>query len=323
MIERVFPMRLPGPLATLRTDSGGQRPITLDGGLATQCEAMGYDISGNLWSAGLLRTDPDAIRRAHLAYLEAGAEIIISASYQVSRSGFRREGLPAADADHALAASVELAVSARDEFASSNTGRAPALVAASVGPYGATLHDGSEYTGAYEIDAGALRDFHRERLHILDRSGADLLACETIPSLAEAQVLRDLLQTTRTPAWVSFCCRDGGHISDGTSIETGAALYANHPGVFAIGVNCTAPIHVLSLIRRIRAAAPGLGIVVYPNSGETWNPASGLWQGPVEPDSLLAQAQAWRDAGASIIGGCCRIGPEEIALLKDVKSATV
>ena len=309
-------MELPEALVHIQRRGGTHRPIILDGGLATQCEAMGCDISGHLWSAKLLRTDPDAIYRAHTAYLRAGAQIIISASYQVSRPGFRRASLRDEDADEALAASIALARAARDDFAKETPSRTPALVAASVGPYGATLHDGSEYTGAYAINTAALRDFHRERLEILDRSGADLLACETIPSLDEARVLKELLQTAETPAWVSFSCRDGRHISDGTPVDVAAALFRDHPNVFAVGVNCTAPNHVLDLVRRIHGAVPDMQIIAYPNSGESYEADDNSWHGEALDASFPAQARAWHAAGASIIGGCCRVGPAEIAKLK-------
>jgi homocysteine S-methyltransferase len=277
---------------------------------------MGCDISGHLWSARLLHTDPDAIYRAHMAYLQAGAQIIISASYQVSRHGFRRASLSDEDADDALAASVALARAARDDFAEENPTRPPALVAASVGPYGATLHDGSEYTGAYAIDTASLREFHRERLDILDHSGADLLACETIPSLDEARVLEALLRSAKTPAWVSFSCRNSRQISDSTPVDVAAALFRDHPGVFAVGVNCTAPNHVLELVRRIHRAAPHMQIVAYPNSGESYAADSNSWHGDALDDSFPAQARAWHAAGASIIGGCCRVGPEGIVRLR-------
>jgi homocysteine S-methyltransferase len=314
-------MRMPACLNDLLSKRADTGPIILDGGLATQCEAMGYDISGHLWSAGLLRNDPDAVQQAHTAYLRAGADILISASYQVSRSGFRREGLSDEDADRALTASIDVARAARDAYAATHPQHSTALVAASVGPFGATLHDGSEYTGVYTVDAGQLRDFHRERLQILDVSGADLLACETIPSVTEARVLQQLLRSTRTPAWVSFCCRDGERISDGTCIEAVAELYAEHPGVFAIGVNCTAPAHVQSLVERMRRVAPELAIVVYPNSGESWEAQSNRWNGSASPQRFVTQAQSWLEAGASIIGGCCRVGPTEIAALGNLVPA--
>lgn len=291
--------------------------LLLDGGLATELEAQGHGLGTTLWSAALLRSNPQAISLAHRAYLEAGAECIISASYQASRQGFMALGLGAADADRLIASSITVAIAARDIFVHARPRRdfAP-LVAASVGPYGATLHDGSEYRGGYGIARQALHSFHESRLRLLDSCGADLLACETIPDRVEAQVLAELLQATATPAWISFSCRDGRHISDGTPIREIAAIFRDHPRVPAIGVNCTSPQFISSLIAEIRHAAPDKAVVVYPNSGERYQAADNSWHGTVSPLDCAAAACEWQAAGARLIGGCCRMGPAHIAAMR-------
>ncbi|MEX0708292.1 MAG: homocysteine S-methyltransferase [Woeseia sp.] len=292
------------------------RPITLDGGLATELEARGYDIGTRLWSAALLQSNPAAIVAAHRAFLEAGADIIITASYQASVEGFASLGVAAADAEALIERSVVLACEARKQFLDAHPGttRVP-LVAASIGPYGAALHDGSEYTGVYAVSKAGLRQFHERRLALLDRSDADLLACETIPNRREAEVLCNLLEQARLPAWVSFCCRDEAHLSDGTPLRDVCALFADHPNVRALGVNCTRPQFVTSLIAEIRAAAPGKAVVVYPNSGETYDAATNSWSGDASLAACAGSAREWQRAGASLIGGCCRIGPEQIAAI--------
>lgn len=296
-----------------------REPTLLDGGLATQLEAQGHDLGTKLWSAALLRSDPQAIARAHRAYLEAGAECIISASYQASRQGFMGLGLSADEADRLIASAVGVAIAARDAFVQEHpeTPFIP-LVAASVGPYGAVLHDGSEYRGGYGIDRAALRAFHEPRLRLLDACGADVLACETIPDSDEACVLAELLATARTPAWISFSCRDGRSISDGTPINEAAARFRDHPKVLAVGVNCTAPQFVTSLIHEIRRAVPGKAVVVYPNSGERYEARDNSWHGTVTPLDCAAAAGEWRAAGATLIGGCCRMGPAHIAAMRDI-----
>ena len=290
------------------------RPIVIDGGLATQCEAMGCDISGELWSARLLQSDPQAIVAATRAFLDAGAEIIATASYQASRGGFMSLGMTAGEADALIASSVDIAVQARDQFLADNPhAQRKITIAASIGPYGAAQADGSEYTGNYGVAAVELKAFHAERLRLLDNTVADLLACETVPSYSEAEVLAELLQDARSPAWVSFSCRDDKSISDGTPIEAAVSLFQDHPRVLAVGVNCTPPQFIVSLIGRIRTAVPGKAIVVYPNSGETWQPFPlRKWTGTSTPTEWAIAARAWADAGASLIGGCCRTGPEHI-----------
>lgn len=263
----------------------GQGFVLLDGGLATELLARGHDLSDRLWSARLLRDAPGEIRAVHGSYVEAGADCLITASYQAT--------LDTLEAKH-LRLSVELA---RDA--------GPKLVAASVGPYGAALADGSEYTGDYgDVDLAA---WHRERFLVLDGSGADLLACETIPSFPEARALAGLLG--RTPAWFSFSCRDGTRISDGTPIRECAAFLDGVEGAAAIGVNCTAPRFVASLVREVKSATRK-PVVAYPNSGERWE--RGAWAG--EAEDFADAAVSW---GASLLGGCCRTGPGHIRRLRE------
>ncbi|GAA4517236.1 MULTISPECIES: homocysteine S-methyltransferase [Nonomuraea] len=277
--------------------------MVLDGGLSTQLSALGADLGDELWTARLLLDDPGLIRQAHAAYFAAGADVATTASYQASVPGFVRRGLDRGQAERLIRASVEVAAQARDEAGHG-------LVAASIGPYGAYLANGAEYTGDYGIDEDALLAWHRPRWEILASSEADMLACETIPSFAEARALARLLaETPSVKVWVSFSCRDAAHISDGTPITEAAALFAGNPQVVAVGANCTAPRHIPGLIAALRG---GLPIVVYPNSGETWDAAERRWRGLADPIEYGQAAKEWQAAGASLIGGCCRTTPEHI-----------
>ncbi len=298
---------------------GQDRTVVLDGGLATQLEAQGHDIGSVLWSAMLLHTNPRAITSAHRAYLDSGAMIVTSASYQASRAGFHQLGISADDADALIVSSVSLARQACDEFQRDNVEIVePRLVAASVGPYGAVLMDGSEYTGAYGVSRSVLRDFHEQRLELLDNTDADVLACETIPSLEEVGVLAELLTKAQTPAWISFSCRDESSLSDGTAIADAAALLKDHPTVLAVGINCTPPQFTVSLVRNIAAAAPGKAIVAYPNSGESYAAQDNSWSGIASSDEIATAVAAWVDAGANLVGGCCRVGPCHISAIAAV-----
>jgi homocysteine S-methyltransferase len=279
-------------------------PIIIDGGLATQLETQGCDINTPLWSASIIRANPQAIVDAHRAFLDAGAQIIISASYQ------------AVDPD-LIAGALDLATRARDEFVRDNPAADAPLVAASIGPYGAVLSDGSEYTGDYGMSRAQLREFHRLRVIQLAASDADLLACETIPSYDEAGALSDLLYDVKTPAWVSFSCRDGAHINDGTPIEEAVELFRDHPSVRAVGVNCSRPQHIVTLIKNIKSALPDMPIVVYPNSGETFNAEDKTWSGMAAASDWIPATKEWIAAGATIVGGCCRTGPEHIRAISD------
>ncbi len=293
--------------------------MILDGGLATQLEAQGCDLGNALWSASLLQSNPEAIVTATRAYLDVGAECVATASYQASREGFATRGLSATEADALMLLSVELAKRARDGYVHDNPGlEFVPLVAASLGPYGAMLHDGSEYSGDYGVTAETLRSFHAPRLALFDNCGADVLGLETIPSRLEAEVLADLLVNRKTPAWISFSCRDSAHVVDGTPLEVVAAMFADHPTVVAVGINCTPPQYAPELVARLREAAPGKSIMAYPNSGETYHVKDNSWSGTVTPGDCAEAALAWVAAGARLVGGCCRMGPEHIRAIRDV-----
>jgi homocysteine S-methyltransferase len=297
-----------------------ERPgcLVLDAGLATSLEARGFDLDHPLWSARMLLEAPDEIRAVHEEFLAAGADCITTASYQATLEGFRRAGATPEVASGLLLRSVELAKQARDRFWSrSPPGRLRPLVAASVGPYGAFLADGSEYSGAYGLNEGELHAFHRRRWEILASAGADLLACETIPSLVEARALLRLLEATPgVSAWMSFTCRDGEALRDGTPFA--AAVLACDPieNVAAVGVNCTAPKSIAALVRAAREHTDK-PVIVYPNSGEIYDAPTGKWSGSPQVDDWVDLAPGWIRLGVAAIGGCCRTDAADLVRLRE------
>lgn len=297
-----------------------QNVFILDGGLATELEKRRHNLNDPLWSAKILLEQPEAIRQVHSDYLWAGADCIISASYQASLPGLISRGLSAEEAADLIRFAVQLAIEARDQFwamMANRRGRLRPLVAASAGPYGAYLADGSEYTGIYDLDEAGLLAWHRPRWEILARSGADLLACETIPSFTEAKALRQLLLETPTvPAWMSFACQDGRRINDGTSLAECVQLLNDVPNLVAVGINCTPPRFLPDLITAVQAHTNKL-IIVYPNSGEQFDPATKTWLGQSNPAEFGTISREWRKMGALLVGGCCRTGPEHIRQIRD------
>jgi homocysteine S-methyltransferase len=278
-----------------------ERVLVLDGGLSTQLQRRGQDISGPLWTAQALLDDPDAVAGAHADFAAAGADVVITASYQVSRQGFAALGRPAEDADAALAASVRVA----------RAGAPAALVAASVGPYGAVLHDGSEYRGDYGLSHRRLVDFHAERLDALLGAEPDLLAVETIPDVREIEALVDVLaDAPDVPAWVTVTARDDERLWAGQSIEEAVAAVAAAPSVAAVGVNCTDPRFVPGLVARI-VAVTDLPVVAYPNAGGTWDARTGEWRAA----SGLGDMSGLLRGGVRIVGGCCGTDAEAISAL--------
>jgi homocysteine S-methyltransferase len=271
-----------------------------DGGLATELEARGHDLSDPLWSARLLADDPRQIVAVHAAYFRAGAKIATTASYQASFEGFAARGIDRREATGLLRRSVELAKAARDE-----AGAGDLCVAASVGPYGAALADGSEYRGRYGLSVAALMRWHRPRLEVLAAAGADVLALETVPDVDEAEALVNLVRSVGVPAWLSYTI-EGTKTRAGQPLADAFEVAAGIPEIVAIGVNCCAPDDVLPAIRMADIGKP---VIVYPNSGERWDGRA--WIGPRRFCAQLAGQ--WAAAGANVIGGCCRVGPADIA----------
>jgi len=293
--------------------------LVLDGGLATALELKGCDLNDDLWSARTLLDSPELIRQVHTEFLAAGAHCIATVTYQATLRGFRKTGLSEDTAIELLQSAVRLTCEARDAFwsePSNRKGRLRPLVAASIGPYGAFLADGSEYAGDYGLDVDALYEFHERRWNILADSEADLLACETIPSLVEAEALLRLLDETPDRwAWLSFSCRDEEHLSDGNPFAAAVELCSGHSNVAAVGINCTAPVLISPLIRIARSHTDQ-PILVYPNSGERYDAGSKGWESAVSDLDWIAAATEWIYLGASGVGGCCRTGTDEILRLR-------
>jgi homocysteine S-methyltransferase len=284
----------------------------LDGGMATELERKGFNLAGPLWSAHVLDTSPQAIAAVHCDYLEAGADCLLTASYQVSAEGFRQIGRDSPDdaAADALRASVAIAEMARSEYRASSPRKV--WIAASLGPYGAMLHNGAEYHGNYTCSFDDLVGFHSRRVAILAETNADFLAFESIPSLKEAKaIVTALNQRPDVPACLTFTCRDAAHVSHGERLRECTELLDTEPQVIGIGVNCTPPGLIAGLIGEV-AQATAKPIIVYPNSGEQWDAQHHCWHGEEQIQEFGELARRWRSAGAQWIGGCCRTGPEHV-----------
>ncbi|UFN45058.1 homocysteine S-methyltransferase [Nocardioides okcheonensis] len=296
----------PAPRPTLR-EAVAERPVVLDGGLATLLERHGHDLSSHLWSARLLRDDPAAVEAAHREFFESGAEVATTASYQVSYEGFGSDGVDADEVTRLLRRSVALAAAARDAVAPGG------WVAASVGPYGAVLADGSEYRGDYALDVAGLRAFHRPRLEVLASTvgeGADVLAVETVPCLAEVEAVLAELDGSGVPAWLSLSA-DGTRTRAGEPLAEAFAMAADVAEVLAVGVNCTTPADATAAVALAGAGGPA---VVYPNSGQGWDAGARAWTGESAFDP--SDVASWVADGARLVGGCCRVGPEDVSALR-------
>ncbi|MCI0684314.1 MAG: homocysteine S-methyltransferase, partial [Gemmataceae bacterium] len=284
-------------------------------GVGFEAMAAATAADGRSFGKGAAERNLALIRQVHLDYFRAGADVGASSSYQASFPGFARRGIDAKQAAELLRLSVRLVQEARAQFwdePANRDGRCRPLVAASIGCYGAALHDGSEYRGNYGLSVRELIDWHRPRLEVLAASGADLLACETIPSLVEAEALVRLLEEFReVPAWISFSCQDGEHLCEGAPFLDAVGLAQSAANVVAVGVNCTPPRFVEELLASVHGET-SIPLLAYPNSGERWNAAEQRWEPGAGCLGWGEAARRWRAAGARLIGGCCRTTPETI-----------
>jgi homocysteine S-methyltransferase len=275
----------------------------LDGGFSTALEQLGNVLNTSLWSGELLKSHPDQVRAAHQLFVDAGAQVLISSSYQITYQGCIAHGWIKEEVDAAIIASTALA-------------RFPGVkVAASVGPYGAYLADGSEYRGNYGLSKDELKDFHRDRLRALIATRPDLLAVETIPELTEAQAIIELIEEIdpAMPFWLSFSCKSESELSSGEMFTDAVTLVNSAKSAIAVGANCTKPSFIEPLLKSAKSVIP---YVVYPNSGREWDPINKEWLGPVKTSFERSDIKAWISLGATFIGGCCGVSPKDISELK-------
>ena len=290
-----------------------------DGAMATELEARGCDINDELWSAKILAENPALIEQVHYDYFEAGADIGISASYQATVPGFIKKGFTREESEKLIMDSVKLLINARNRYMEKHPEKDLPLAAGAVGPYGAYLADGSEYRGDYvSTDRNEIEKFHRERMILLKKAGADILACETLPCLWEAEIILKIAEEIDMPCWFSFSCRDGLRISDGTSIKECAELLNNRKLVKAVGANCTHPQYISDIIKNIRDVSDK-PVIVYPNKGEEYDAVNKIWLGARDGKDFRQWAGQWYNDGASIIGGCCRTSPSDIAKIEEFR----
>ena len=316
-------------MATFKDYLENKSPLILHGALGTEMEALGYDISGKLWSAKYLIEKPEVIQEIHETYVAAGADLITTSSYQATLPGLMEAGLTEKVAEQIIALTVQLAKNARDKVwttldETEKAKRPYPLISGDVGPYAAYLANGSEYSGDYgQITIEELKDFHRPRIQILLDQGVDLLALETIPNRLEAQALIELLgeEFPEAEAYLSFTVQEPGTISDGTSLDEIVKLVSQSDQILALGINCSSPLlydHALAILKNA-----GKALITYPNPGEIYDGRTQTWK-PKDKDALtlVEHSKDWyAQFGVKILGGCCRTRPNDIkALYKEFRT---
>ena len=308
--------------ATIQDVLENNKIMVIDGSMATALEALGANTKSSLWTAAALAEQPELVKQVHLDYFKAGADCGITCSYQATMPGLMAHGYTEAQAEKLIADSVRLFLEARDEWWETEgcaASRVYPVCLAGIGPYGAYLADGSEYRGNYGVTDQVLYDFHRRRMEILTEAGADVLLIETQPSMKEVLIEAEIAEDLGADYWISFSCRDGLHINEGDLISDCAAeLSKGHPGLKMIGVNCSKPEHIVSLIREIKGAT-NLPIGVYPNSGLIYDPDTKTWSVPEGQMDFGSYAFSYMKAGAAAVGGCCTTNAEHIRQVAEMR----
>ncbi|GEN49224.1 homocysteine S-methyltransferase [Ligilactobacillus pobuzihii] len=298
--------------------------LVLDGAMATELEKYGVDTSNDLWSATALINNPDAVKKVHQSYFHSGADIAITNTYQANVKQFEKEGFQPDESKQLILDAAQLAIDARNDYfgtltASKRAQRAKyPVVAGSIGPYGAYLADGSEYTGAYKLSAEEYQKFHYQRMSLLAKAGVDLFAFETQPNFEETKALASLLNNnfSNYSAWITFSIKDANHLCDGTSLAEAIAYFESNPQIVAIGINCVAMATVLDALKVI-SANTSKPIIIYPNNGDTYDPKTKKWVTNEHAATFAELTPQWLAAGAKIIGGCCRTTPKDIKQIAD------
>lgn len=287
--------------------------IVLDGAMATELEKLGVATDSALWSATALLDAPEKVYTVHKSYFQAGAQVATTNTYQANVPAFEKIGLSHEESRNLITQAVKIAAQARDDNAPDG------FVAASIGPYGAYLADGSEYTGAYSLSKADFQYFHRERLELVIAAGADVLALETMPNFAEVQALVDLIETSSwdIPYWVSFSLKDSQTLCDGTALAEAVAWVAQHERVVAVGINCLKTELATQALENLQGVTT-LPLLVYPNSGEHYDPKTKTWTDQHQALDFGQLGQTWSDLGAKLIGGCCRTSPKEIQEISEI-----
>ena len=288
--------------------------IIVDGALASELQRRGCDLNDSLWSAKVLFEQPELIQQVHYDYFKAGADCAITASYQATPLGFSKKGINLNDSIALIQKSVELAQQAKQQYLSELVLPKPLLIAGSVGPYGAYLADGSEYTGAYQLSEEAFMEFHYVRIKALIDANVDLLACETLPSFTEIKALTKVIkQFPKISCWFSFTLKDDQHLSDGTPLSLVVEYLNNIEQIASVGINCIALEKVTSSLNVLNKLT-SKPLIVYPNSGEVYDPLTKQWHPNSQHNCTFAnQLTNWIESGAKLIGGCCQTTPNDIA----------
>lgn len=312
--------------ATIQDVLDQNKIMVIDGSMATALEALGANTKSSLWTAAALAEQPELVKQVHLDYFRAGADCGITCSYQATIPGLMAHGYTEEQAEKLIADSVRLFLEARDEWWEAEghaAGRVYPVCLAGIGPYGAYLADGSEYRGNYGVSDQVLYDFHRRRMEILVEAGADVLLIETQPSLKEVLIAAEIAEDLGADYWISFSCRDGRQINEGDLVRDCAAeLSTGHPGLKMIGVNCSKPEYIVSLIREIKSATD-LPVGVYPNSGLIYDPGTKTWSVPEGQMDFGSYAFSYMKAGAVAVGGCCTTNAEHIRQVAEMRDRFV
>ena len=290
--------------------------VVLDGAMSTPLERLGADTNNDLWTAKALIDNEELVYEVHKMYFEAGADLIITDTYQANVQAFEKVGYSEKEARNLIKKAVKIAQKARDDY-KNKTGKHN-YIAGTIGPYGAYLANGSEYRGDYELSTKEYQQFHLPRIEELATTGVDILAIETQPKLDEVLAILELLKEKypQQKVYVSYTLSDDDTISDGTPLPRAIHALEDYSQVIAVGINCVKLELVEPALKNMKEITDK-HLIVYPNSSAVYDPKSKTWSQPKTSATFEELIPNWYEAGARIIGGCCTTGPKEIKAVAD------
>ena len=280
----------------------------LDGSLSYPIESRGHGLNSKLWTAKILIDNPKVIEDIHVEYINSGVDYISTSSYQLSVKTLKAEGYNISEIENIFKKSVSVAKKALLRTKKKNI-----KILGSFGPFATYLADGSEYTGVYNTKDETIKEFHLENLKIINKLDIDILLYETIPCLREISILNNLLKLSEKEVWISMTCNNAMKLRDNSSLKKACKILSQSKNISTIGLNCFDPSMTKIAIEKLRLYS-NKKVLVYPNSGEKYNCENKTWLGKNKfNDQSISN---WIEESPDIIGGCCRIGKEEIKQFK-------
>ena len=281
----------------------------LDGSMSFPMEQLGYNLKNKLWTGKALINNPDLIKDIHKGYIDAGADFISTSTYQISFDRLKNMGYQSEEIKKIFQKSVDIVKDAIEE----SKLKKEIKIVGSFGPYASYDPEASEYIGEYDSTDIEIKKFHLNNIRIIEETDLDIILYETIPCLREIKILSEALSHSTKEIWISITCNEEMEFRDGSSFKDACEIISKIEKITTMGINCFSPLLVKKAIDLLKKYS-NKKILIYPNSGEIYNPKERFWTGNNEFNNSMIKN--WLSLYPDIIGGCCRIGYDDIKKMR-------